>query len=91
MFSSLNFFLPFSFVSWHSVRRMQCMLPYWSMIWLRNWRIGRWVFTNGVRGFVLPYVWLSPIMAMFIAPQMLPVLAIPPPKAVTVFGVTFIL
>ena len=46
---------------------------------------------KGVFGFVLPYVWLSPIMAMFIAPQMLPVLAIPPPKAVTVFGVTFIL
>jgi len=91
MFSSRNFLIPSRLVSWHSVRRLQCIEPYWSTIWFRNWRIGRWVFMKGVRGFVLPYVWLKPIMATFTAPQMLPVLAMPPPYAVTVFGVTSIL
>mgnify|MGYP005849620639 CR=1 FL=1 len=51
MFSSRNFLIPSSSVSWHSVRRMQCIEPYWSTIWFRNWRIGRWVFMKGVHGF----------------------------------------
>jgi hypothetical protein len=79
MFWSRNFLMPSNVSSWVCVRRLQFIVPYWSRIWFRNWRTGRWVLTKGVRGFVLPYVWLKPIMATFTAPQMLPVLAMPPP------------
>ena len=46
---------------------------------------------KGCFGLVLPYFWLMPIMPTFTAPQRLPVRAMPPPKAVTVLGVTSML
>jgi hypothetical protein len=79
MFWSRNLRMPSSVVNWVFVIWVQLIEPYWSTIWFRNWRTGRWVFTKGVCGFVLPYVWLKPIMATFTAPQMLPVRAMPPP------------
>jgi len=76
---------------WVCFSRVQLSEPYWSMIWFRNWKTGRCVRMKGCFGLVLPYFWDMPIMATFTAPQKLPVLAIPPPYAVTVFGVTSIL
>jgi len=71
--------MPSSVVSWVFVSWKQWIEPYWSTIWFRNLKMGRWVFMKGVRGFSRPYFWLKPIMATFTAPQMLPVLAMPPP------------
>jgi len=55
MFWSRNFLMPSNVSSWVCVRRLQFIVPYWSRIWFRNWKTGRWVFMKGVRGFVLPY------------------------------------
>ena len=41
IFSSRNFLIPSRVLSWVWVKRLHWIVPYWSMIWLRNWRIGR--------------------------------------------------
>ena len=88
--SSLVFWLV-CWACWCSFRRVQFRVPYSSIMWLSNCIVRRWVRMKGCFGLVLPYFWLIPIMPTFTAPQRLPVLAMPPPKAVTVFGVTFML
>jgi len=81
----------FCWVCWCSFRRLQLRLPYSSIMWFRNCSVRRWVCMKGCLGVSRPYFWDTPIIATFTAPHMLPVRAIPPPKAVTVFGVTSML
>jgi len=41
---------------WVAVMRVQFRLPYWSMMWSRNWIMWRCVRIKGVLGFSLPYL-----------------------------------